>query len=181
MPAEAPEVYHCCAFGQSLTELLSTGHLMAFHGSVHEGSIIIPSDVTGGQDILNSLSCVKKLMEKKVILLIGKLSFISVFGKVSWLLEEQSGIWACSVLYQTKKEVRNFTKSFILKLRTTNIISIINRFVAFLYQEFMFLLTFSVVFFKNSHYYHPLQLQVEDDNINCSSIFSLYLCQCGTN
>lgn len=46
---------------------------MAFHGSVHVGSITIPSDVTGGQDLLNSLSCVKKLMEKKVILLIRKL------------------------------------------------------------------------------------------------------------
>lgn len=65
---------------------------MAFHGSVHVGSITIQSDATGGQDILNKLSYVKKLMEKKVILLTGKLSFISVFGKVSWLLEEQSVI-----------------------------------------------------------------------------------------
>lgn len=65
---------------------------MAFHGSVHVGSSTIQSDVTGSQDILNNLSYVKKLMEKKVILLIGKLPFISVFGKVSWLLEEQSVI-----------------------------------------------------------------------------------------
>lgn len=72
-----------------LSELLSVGHLLAFDGSVHVGSITIHSDLTGGQNILNSLSYVKKLMENKVILLIGKLSFISVFEKVYWLLEEQ--------------------------------------------------------------------------------------------
>lgn len=37
---------------------------MAFHGSVHVGSITIQSDGTGSQDILHSLSYVKKLVEK---------------------------------------------------------------------------------------------------------------------
>lgn len=90
---------------------------MAFHGSVLVGSITIQSDATGGQDILNKLSYVKKLVEKKVILLIGKLSFLSVFGKVSWLLEEQSVIWACSVLYQTKIEDGELQRLIYFKIK----------------------------------------------------------------
>lgn len=114
LPAEAPREYHCCAFGQSLTELLSTGHPTAFHGSVHEGSIKIQSDVTGGQDILSNLSYVKRLVEKKVILLIGKLSYL--------YLERSLGYWESSLWFdlvqcssKQKQKTRNFRKSFILK------------------------------------------------------------------
>lgn len=81
------------------------------------GSITIHSDLTGGQNILNSLSYVKKLMENKVILLIGKLSFISVFEKVYWLLEEQPVIWACAVLCQTETEDRKLQKIIYFKIK----------------------------------------------------------------
>lgn len=57
--------------------------LMAFHSSLHVDSVTIPSNITGGQDILSSLSYVKRLVKKKVILLIGKLSFVSIFPESS--------------------------------------------------------------------------------------------------
>lgn len=56
-------------------------------------------------------------MENKVILLIGNFSFLSVFGKVSWLLEEQSVSWACAVLYQTKTEDRKLQKIIYFKTK----------------------------------------------------------------